>query len=105
MKRAKSYGIDVSLLNTCSNEEEADTMLISHALHVFQIVGKITFMTFDRAHKFAYLPNCTNTHCWDQVSQDLKSSADDIRQAIACPRHQTPKTKLKSRKNCTPRTM
>ena len=47
MESAKSSGIDASLLNTCSNREEADTPLISHALHVFQIAGKITIMTFN----------------------------------------------------------
>ena len=42
--KSKSNGIDASLL--CSNQEEADTLLISHALHVFfQIAGKITIMT------------------------------------------------------------
>ena len=33
MEGAKFNGIDASLL--CSNQEEADTLLISHALHVF----------------------------------------------------------------------
>ena len=33
MESAKSNGIDASLL--CSNQDEADTLLISHALHVF----------------------------------------------------------------------
>ena len=33
MEGAKSNGIDANLL--CSNQEEADTLLISHALHVF----------------------------------------------------------------------
>ena len=42
--KSKSNGIDASLL--CSNQEEADTLLISHALHgFFQIAGKITIMT------------------------------------------------------------
>ena len=47
MEGAKSNGIDVRLLNTCSNQEEADTLLIFHALQVFQITGKITIMTSD----------------------------------------------------------
>ena len=33
MEGAKSNGIDASLL--CSNQEEAGTLLISHALHGF----------------------------------------------------------------------
>ena len=33
MKGAKSNGIDASLL--CSNQEEADTLLISYVLYVF----------------------------------------------------------------------
>ena len=54
MEGAKSSGLDASLL--CSNQEEADTLLISHALHVFfQIAGKIAIMTL-----FNY---CTNIHC------------------------------------------
>ena len=52
MEGAKSNGIDASLL--CSNQEEADTLLIFHAL---QIAGKIAIMTL-----FNY---CTNIHCWD----------------------------------------
>ena len=56
MEGAKFNGIDASLL--CSNQEEADTLLISHGLHVFfQIAGKIAIMTL-----FNY---CTNIHCWD----------------------------------------
>ena len=54
MEGAKSNGIDASLL--CSNQEEADTLLISHALRVFfQIAGKIAIMPL-----FNY---CTNIHC------------------------------------------
>ena len=45
MKGTTSNGIDVSLLDTCSNQEEADTLLVFQALHVFQIAGKITIMT------------------------------------------------------------
>ena len=44
MERAKSNSIDTSLLNKCSNREEASTLLIFHALHVFQIAGKITIV-------------------------------------------------------------
>ena len=50
MGGAKSNGIDASLL--WSNQEEADTLIISHALHVFfQIDGKINIMTL-----FNYCP-------------------------------------------------
>ena len=44
MEGAESNGIDTSLL--CSNQEEEDTLLICHVLHVFfQAAGKITIMT------------------------------------------------------------
>ena len=53
MKGAKSNGIDASLL--CSYQEEADTLLIFHAIHAihvfFQIAGKITIMAL-----FNYCP-------------------------------------------------
>ena len=50
MEDAKSNGIDASLL--CSNQVEADKLLISHALRVFfQIAGKITILTL-----FIYSP-------------------------------------------------
>ena len=50
MEGAKSNGIDASLL--CSKQEEADTLLIVQALHVFfQIAVKITIMTL-----FNYCP-------------------------------------------------
>ena len=50
MDGAKSNGKDASLL--CSNQEDADTLLISHALHgFFQIAAKITIMTL-----FNYCP-------------------------------------------------
>ena len=39
----------------------------------------------------------------DRHARAMCPSADDIRRAIA--RHHTPKIKLRSRKNCTPRTM
>ena len=35
----------------------------------------------------------------------IRAGADDIRRVIARARHHMPKTKLRSRKNCTPRTM
>ena len=35
MEGAKSNGIHVDASLLCSNQEEADTLLISHALHVF----------------------------------------------------------------------
>ena len=55
-KGAKSYGIlDVGLLNTCSNQEQSDTLLIFHTLHVFQIGGEITIMTSD-TDVFNYCP-------------------------------------------------
>ena len=50
MEGAKSNGMD-AMLNTCSNQEKADTLLIFHALHVFQIAGKITIITL-----FNYCP-------------------------------------------------
>ena len=48
MEGTKYRCIDASLL--CSNQEEADTLLIFHALNV-QIAGKITIMTL-----FNYCP-------------------------------------------------
>ena len=50
MEGAKSNGINASLL--CGNQEEVDTLLISHALQVFfQIADEITIMTL-----FNYCP-------------------------------------------------
>ena len=78
----------MSLLNTCSNLEEADTLLMFNALLVFQITDKITIMTsdtdlFNSCSAIIYIVDTSRLPLIRHRKQERNKSAPEKHQRIA----------------------